>query len=323
MKSCKRQGSRKDVRKRQNENVHRLRKMKGDRKMITGSMVALITPFNEDGSVNYKRLRELLDWHIQEGTDSILVLGTTAETPTLTTEEEDEIARIAIEHVAGRVPVIVGSGSNNTAKSIEASIKYEKMGADGLLIIAPYYNRTNTQGMIQHFIAVADVVNIPVILYNVPGRTGCGISYEVLEAVSSHKNIVGIKEASGDMSLVCKFSKLINDNFTVYSGNDDINVPLMSMGGGGIISVLANILPGVAHDLAAACLNGDFETARAIQLKYMDLINALFIETNPIPVKEAMNMMGLDAGGYRLPLYPMAEENRVVLRRELEKLNLL
>lgn len=291
--------------------------------MITGSMVALVTPFTEDGSVNYTRMRELVEWHIQEGTDSILVLGTTGETPTLTTEEEDEIVRIAIDQAAGRVPIVVGSGSNNTAKSVETSLKYEAMGADALLVIAPYYNKSNKQGMIQHFLTVADAVNTPIILYNVPGRTGCGISYDVLEAVSGHRNIVGIKEASGDMSLVCKFSKLINDNFTVYSGNDDINVPLMSMGGGGVISVLANILPGVAHELAAACLNGDFETARGIQLKYMDLINALFIETNPIPVKEAMNMMGLNAGGYRLPLYPMAEENRAVLRRELEKLNLL
>lgn len=291
--------------------------------MIKGSMVALVTPFTEDGSVNFKRVRELVEWHIQEGTDSILVLGTTAETPTLTEEEEDEIVKIAIEQAAGRVPIVVGSGSNNTAKAIKTSLKYEKMGADALLVISPYYNKANKQGMIQHFLAVADAVNTPIILYNVPARTGISISYDVLEAVCKHKNIVGIKEASGDMSLVCKFSKLIDENFTVYSGNDDINVPLMSMGGGGVISVLANILPGVSHDIAAAALEGDFEKARELQLKHMDLINALFIETNPIPVKEAMNMMGLEAGGYRLPLYPMAEENRAVLKRELEKLGLL
>lgn len=291
--------------------------------MIKGSMVALVTPFTEDGSVNFKRVRELVEWHIQEGTDSILLLGTTAETPTLTEEEEDEIVRIGIEQAAGRVPIVVGSGSNNTAKAVKKSLKYEKMGADALLVISPYYNKANKQGMIQHFLTVADAVNTPIILYNVPARTGISISYDVLEAVCKHKNIVGIKEASGDMSLVCKFSKLIDDNFTIYSGNDDINVPLMSMGGGGVISVLANILPGVSHDLAAAALEGDFEKARAIQLKYMDLINALFIETNPIPVKEAMNMLGLEAGGYRLPLYPMAEENRAVLKRELEKLGLL
>ena len=291
--------------------------------MIKGSMVALVTPFTEDGSVDFVRVRELIEWHIQEGTDSILVLGTTAETPTLSEEEEDEIVRIAIEQAAGRVPIVVGSGSNNTAKAIKTSLKYEKMGADALLVISPYYNKANKQGMIQHFLAVADAVNTPIILYNVPARTGISISYDVLEAVCKHKNIVGIKEASGDMSLVCKFSKLIDDNFTVYSGNDDINVPLMSMGGGGVISVLANILPGVSHDIAAAALEGDFEKARKLQLKHMDLINALFIETNPIPVKEAMNMMGLKAGGYRLPLYPMEEKNREVLKKELEKLGLL
>jgi len=291
--------------------------------MIKGSMVALVTPFTEDGSVNFKRVRELVEWHIQEGTDAVLVLGTTAETPTLTTEEEDEIVRIAIEQNAGRVPIVVGSGSNNTAKAIETSLKYEKMGADALLVISPYYNKANKQGMIQHFLAVADAVNTPIILYNVPARTGISISYEVLEAVCKHKNIVGIKEASGDMSLVSKFSKLIDDNFTIYSGNDDINVPLMSLGGGGVISVLANILPGVSHDMAAAALEGDFVKAREIQIKYMDLINALFIETNPIPVKEAMNMLGLEAGGYRLPLYPMEEKNRAVLKGELEKLGLL
>lgn len=291
--------------------------------MIKGSMVALVTPFTEDGSVDFVRVRELIEWHIQEGTDSILVLGTTAETPTLTEEEEDEIVRIAIEQAAGRVPIVVGSGSNDTAKAVKTSLKYEKMGADALLVISPYYNKANKQGMIQHFLTVADAVNTPIILYNVPARTGISISYDVLEAVCKHKNIVGIKEASGDMSLVCKFSKLIDDNFTVYSGNDDINVPLMSMGGGGVISVLANILPGVSHDIAAAALEGDFEKARELQLKHMDLINALFIETNPIPVKEAMNMMGLKAGGYRLPLYPMEEKNREVLKKELEKLGLL
>lgn len=291
--------------------------------MIKGSMVALVTPFTEDGSVNFKRVRELVEWHIQEGTDSILVLGTTAETPTLTEEEEDEIVKIAIEQAAGRVPIVVGSGSNNTAKAIETSLKYEKMGADALLVISPYYNKANKQGMIQHFLAVADAVNTPIILYNVPARTGISISYEVLEAVCKHKNIVGIKEASGDMSLVSKFSKLIDDNFTIYSGNDDINVPLMSLGGGGVISVLANILPGVSHEMAAAALDGDFKKARELQIKYMDLINALFIETNPIPVKEAMNMLGLEAGGYRLPLYPMEEKNRAVLKGELEKLGLL
>ncbi len=291
--------------------------------MIKGSMVALVTPFTEDGSVNFEKFRELVEWQVQQGTDAVVVLGTTAETPTLSTEEEDELVRIAIEQAAGRIPVVVGSGSNNTAKAVEMSLKYEKMGADALLVISPYYNKANKQGMIQHFLAVADAVNTPIILYNVPARTGISISYEVAEAVCRHKNIIGIKEASGDMSLVAKFSKLIDDNFTLYSGNDDINVPVMSLGGGGVISVLANVVPGATRDMVAAALNNDFRKASELQIKYLDLINALFIETNPIPVKEAMNMMGMGVGGYRLPLYPMDEKNRAVLKAELEKQGLL
>ncbi|MFQ7111472.1 MAG: 4-hydroxy-tetrahydrodipicolinate synthase [Anaerovoracaceae bacterium] len=291
--------------------------------MIRGSIVALITPFNEDGSVNYKRLRELIDWHVEQQTDAILVLGTTAETPTLTLSEEDEIARISIEQAKGRVPIIVGSGSNNTMVAIEQSLKYEKMGADALLVITPYYNKTSKAGMVNHFTQVADAVHTPVYVYNVPGRTGVTISYEALAEISKHKNIVGIKEASGDMSLVCKFSKLINDNFNIYSGNDDINVPLLSMGGAGVISVLANILPKETHDMAMAYLNGDVKKARDMQIKYLDFINALFIETNPIPIKEAMNLVGLNVGGYRLPLCPMAEDTKAVLKSEMEKLGLL
>ena len=291
--------------------------------MIRGSIVALITPFNEDGSVNYKRLRELIDWHVEQQTDAILVLGTTAETPTLTLSEEDEIARISIEQAKGRVPIIVGSGSNNTMVAIEQSLKYEKMGADAMLVITPYYNKTSKAGMVNHFTQVADAVHTPVYVYNVPGRTGVTISYEALAEISKHKNIVGIKEASGDMSLVCKFSKLINDNFNIYSGNDDINVPLLSMGGAGVISVLANILPKETHDMAMAYLNGDVKKARDMQIKYLDFINALFIETNPIPIKEAMNLVGLNVGGYRLPLCPMAEDTKAVLKSEMEKLGLL
>ena len=291
--------------------------------MIQGSIVALITPFNEDGSVNYDRLRELVDWHIEEGTDAILALGTTAETPTLTMKEEDEIARIVIEQTAGRVPVIVGSGSNNTMMAIEQSLKFQEMGADALLVITPYYNKTSKAGMVYHFTQVADAVDIPVYVYNVPGRTGVSITYEALAEISQHKNIVGIKEASGDMSLVSKFAKLINENFNVYSGNDDINLPILSVGGAGVISVLANILPKETHELAMAYISGDTDKARAMQMKYLDFINALFIETNPIPIKEAMNMVGLNVGGYRMPLCPMADDTRAVLRGEMEKLGLL
>lgn len=291
--------------------------------MIQGSIVALITPFNEDGSVNFKKLRELIDWHVDEKTDAILVLGTTAETPTLTLEEEDEIARVSIEQAKGRVPIIVGSGSNNTMMATEQSLKYEKMGADALLVITPYYNKTSKAGLVNHFTQVADAVHTPIYVYNVPGRTGVTISYEALAEISKHKNIVGIKEASGNMSLASQFAKLINDDFNIYSGNDDINVPILSVGGAGVISVLANILPRETHELAMSYINGDVKKARDMQIKYLDFINALFIETNPIPIKEAMNLVGMGVGGYRLPLCPMADDTKAVLKGEMEKLGLL
>ncbi len=291
--------------------------------MITGSMVALITPFHEDGSVNYGRLAELIEWHIEEQTDAILVLGTTAETPALTVTEEDEIARISIETAAGRVPIIVGSGSNNTMIAMEQSVKYEKMGADGLLVITPYYNKTNKAGMVNHFYTVADAVNIPIYVYNVPGRTGVSLTYEALAEISKHKNIVGIKEASGDMSFITKISRLINENFNVYCGNDDISIPLMSMGGAGIISVLANILPRQTHDMAMAYLNGDVKKAAEMQKYYLDFINALFIETNPIPIKEAMNLAGMNVGGYRMPLCPMEDDTKAKLVETMKAIDLL
>lgn len=291
--------------------------------MITGSMVALITPFHEDGSVNYDKLGELIEWHIQQQTDAILVLGTTAETPALTVTEEDEIARISIEAAGGRVPIIVGSGSNNTMIAMEQSIKYEKMGADALLVITPYYNKTNKSGMVNHFYTVADAVNIPIYVYNVPGRTGVSLTYEALAEISKHKNIVGIKEASGDISFITKISRLINDDFTMYSGNDDISIPLMSMGGAGIISVLANILPKETHDMAMAYLNGDVKKAAEMQKYYLDFINALFIETNPIPIKEAMNLVGMNVGGYRMPLCPMEEDTKAKLIQTMKDINLL
>ena len=265
----------------------------------------------------------MINWHIDSGTDGILVLGTTAETPSLTVTEEDEIARISIEEANGRTPIIVGSGSNNTMIAMEQSIKYEKMGADALLVITPYYNKTNKSGMKNHFFTVADAVNIPIYVYNVPGRTGVAISYDALAEISQHRNIVGIKEASGDMSFVTKISRLINDDFNVYSGNDDISVPLMSMGGMGIISVLANILPKETHDMAMAYINGDTKKAAEMQKYYLDFINALFIETNPIPIKEAMNLVGMDVGGYRMPLYPMEDDTKATLIETMKAIDLL
>ncbi len=291
--------------------------------MIEGSMVALITPFNEDGSVNYRRQGELIKWHMENGTDAVLILGTTAETPALTTQEKDEIVKVSIEAGKGNIPIIVGSGSNNTLIAKEQSLKYQDMGADALLVITPYYNKTNKAGMLYHFTEVADAVDIPIYVYNVPGRTGCSLTYDALEELSKHENIVGIKEASGDISFVTKISRLINDNFNVYSGNDDMSIPLMSVGGAGIISVLANILPRETHDMAMAYRRGDTEKAKDMQLKYLDFINSLFIETNPIPIKEAMNIVGLNVGGYRLPLCPMAEDTRAVLVKNMQQLNLI
>jgi dihydrodipicolinate synthase len=275
--------------------------------MINGSIVALITPFNEDGSVNYEKLRELIQWHISEGTDGLCILGTTAETPALTVTERDRIVEISIETANKRIPIIVGSGSNNTLVAKEQSIKYEGMGADGLLVITPYYNKTNKAGMICHFSEIADAVSIPVILYNVPGRTGCSLTYEALKELSQHKNIAGIKEASGDISFVSKVARLVGDDFALYSGNDDMIIPLMALGGSGVISVAANIIPGEMHRMTSAFLKGDVNLARELQLKYLEFINALFIETNPIPIKEAMNNIGMNVGKYRLPLYEMDE----------------
>ncbi len=289
--------------------------------MIRGSIVALITPFHEDGSVNYEKLRELVLWHIEEGTDGICILGTTAETPALTVTERDKIVEVSIDAAAKRIPIIVGSGSNNTMVAKEQSIKYEKMGADGLLVITPYYNKTNKAGMIHHFTEIADAVSIPVILYNVPGRTGCSLTYEALKELSEHKNIAGIKEASGDISFVSKVGRLTGETFAMYSGNDDMIVPLMSVGGAGVISVAANIIPNEMHRLAMAYLEGDTGLAREMQLKYLDFINALFIETNPIPIKEAMNIMNMNVGKYRLPLYEMDGEAREYLLRTMKVLS--
>jgi len=288
--------------------------------MIRGSIVALITPFHEDGSVNYDKIRELIHWHIQEGTDGICILGTTAETPALTVTERDRIVEVSIEAAGKRIPIIVGGGSNNTLVAKEQSIKYEKMGADGLLVITPYYNKTNKAGMIHHFTEIADAVSIPVILYNVPGRTGCSLTYEALKELSQHKNIAGIKEASGDISFVAKIARLADENFALYSGNDDMIVPLMSVGGSGVISVAANIIPAEMHRLATAFLEGDVTLAKEIQLKYLDFINALFIETNPIPIKEAMNIMNMGVGQYRLPLYEMDADAREYLRKTMQVL---
>lgn len=290
---------------------------------ITGSIVALVTPFHEDGSVNFEALTDLIEWHIAEGTDAILTLGTTGEYSTMTHEEDASVVAHTIKTVNGRVPVVVGSGSNCTATQIEKSIEYQNMGADALLLIAPYYNKANVEGMYRHFADTADKVNIPCILYNVPGRTGCSIPVSVVGRLSKHPNIVGIKEASGDMSYAMKVAKFVGPDFAMYSGNDDLILPVLSAGGSGVISVYANIMPKMCHQIVEDYLSGNREQALANHLKHLDLMNNLFIEVNPIPVKCAMNMMGLKAGPMRLPLYEMTEEHQNTLRKSMEEVGLL
>lgn len=292
-------------------------------KRITGSIVALITPFTQDGKVNYEKLGELLDWHIANNTDAILILGTTSESPTMSHEEDLEICRFSVERVAGRVPVIASSGSNSTQTVIEKSLDLQAAGADVVMNIAPYYNKANRKGMYHHFADVADTIDIPLIIYNVPGRTGCSIPADVIGELSKHERIIGIKEASGDLSYVAKIAKYANENFAIYSGNDDVILPVLSMGGSGVISVLANVMPKETHDMVMSYLNGDTKGALAEQLRLMNLINNLFIEVNPIPVKEAMNLMGMNVGGFRLPLCEMEDEHREILRESMAKVGLV
>ena len=284
-------------------------------KKITGSIVALVTPFNADGSVDHGRLRELVEWHVQNKTDAILALGTTGETASTSLEEDIKTFETVVDQVRGRIPVIAGSGSNSSEMQKQKSEIYTKMGAAALLCISPYYVKTNEEGMYRHFMLSADADCAPIILYNVPGRTGCRISPEVVRRLSVHPNVMGIKEASGDMAYAMKIARYLSDDFVMYCGNDDITVPLLSVGASGVISVWANIMPRETHDMVMDWIEGRQEKAVAAQLKYLDLINALFMEVNPIPVKEAMNLMGLKAGTYRMPLYPMAPENRAKLAK--------
>lgn len=290
---------------------------------VKGSIVAMITPFRQDGSVNLEALDQLLERQIAEGTDGILTLGTTGEYPTMSHEEDASVVERTIEIVNGRVPVIVGSGSNCTATQLEKSIQYQNMGADALLLISPYYNKANPEGMYRHFAETADAVQIPCILYNVPGRTGCSIPVSVVEKLAKHPNIAGIKEASGDLAYAMKIAHCIGPDFALYSGNDDITIPLLSIGGSGVISVYANVMPAMCHQIVSDYLNGNQAQALANHLKYLKLMNHLFLEVNPIPVKTAMNLIGLPAGTLRLPLCEMSEANTEILRATLQEAGLL
>ena len=294
-----------------------------DIRSLKGSIVALVTPFHADGSVNFEKLRELAEWHIASGTDAILALGTTGESSTMTHEEDDAVLRCVIETAAGRVPVIAGTGSNSTQTMLEKSLRAEALGADGLLLITPYYNKGNPEGICRHFLTVADAVKIPCILYNVPGRTGCAISVENVERLAKHPNICGIKEASGDMSYAMKIAHCISPDFALWCGNDDITIPLLSIGGSGVISVWANIMPRQCHDMVMDYLEGRQDQALAAAKRYLALMNGLFLEVNPIPVKTALNLMGMDAGPFRLPLCEMSGAGRERLRGLLREAGLV
>lgn len=280
--------------------------------LFTGSGVALITPFDENGDVNYSRLREILEFHVINHTDAIIVTGTTGEGSTLSDEEKISVIEFTVDIINSRIPVIAGTGSNDTRHAAEFSKRVEKLGVDGLLVVTPYYNKGNENGIYEHYKAIAEGIKIPVILYNVPSRTGVNLSIPLLKRLAQIENITALKEASGNISYVAEVAREVPE-LDIYSGNDDMVVPVLSLGGKGVISVSANIIPDISHDMTASFLKGDVKKARELQLKYNDLVNALFLETNPVPVKEAMNFLGYEVGNCRLPLGAMNESNRVRL----------
>ena len=287
--------------------------------IFTGAGVALVTPFKADGSVNYEEFAKLIDYQIEHGTDALIIAGTTGESSTLSEEEHSEVIRFAVKHTNHRVPVIAGTGSNATATAIMLSKEAEEAGADALLLVTPYYNKTTQNGLYHHYKAIAESVKLPIILYNVPSRTGMTIDVATAAKLAEIDNIAAMKDAVGNITYTANLIEACGDKLDVYSGNDDQIVPMMSLGAKGVISVLSNVLPQETHDMCAVALAGDFKTAAAMQLKYLKLIHALFIETNPIPVKEAVNRMGFAAGECRMPLYRMSESNAAVLEAEMKK----
>jgi len=291
--------------------------------VFTGAAVAIITPFNEDGSVNYDCFGKIIEDQIAGSTDAIVVCGTTGESATMPDEEHLEVIEYCVKKVAGRVPVIAGTGTNDTAHCIRLSQGAEKLGVDALLLVTPYYNKTTQRGLIAHYTKVAQSVSLPIILYNVPSRTGLNITPETLKELSKVENIVAVKEASGNISQVAKIAQLCGDDMTIYSGNDDQIIPILSLGGKGVISVLSNVAPKQTHDMIASYLDGDVKTALKLQLDAIELVDALFIEVNPIPAKAAMNMLGYDAGPLRMPLCEISDSNKEILRKAMVNYGLI
>ncbi|MCX8130237.1 MAG: 4-hydroxy-tetrahydrodipicolinate synthase [Clostridia bacterium] len=288
--------------------------------IFTGSCVAVVTPFTDDG-IDFSKLEELIEFQIKEGTDAIVICGTTGEASTMPDEEHKSAIKFAVDKVNKRIPVIAGTGSNDTRHAIELSKYAEEVGSDAILTVTPYYNKTTQKGLYEHFKVIANSIKIPAILYNVPSRTNLNISPETIKALSEIENIVAIKECN--FSQVGDIINLCGDNFAIYSGEDGAVVPFLSMGGKGVISVMANIIPKDTHDMVVKYLSGDIEGSRKLQLKTLDLIKALFIEVSPVPVKTAMNLMGMNVGKYRMPLVDMSEKNLEILKAELKNYGLI
>ena len=291
--------------------------------IFEGVATALVTPMNEDGSINFDRLRTLIDEQIEAGIPALVICGTTGESATMTLEEHSDVIKVAVEHTAGRVKIIAGAGSNDTVCAANLAVEAEEAGADALLLVTPYYNKATQKGLYEHYKYIAERVSLPIILYNVPSRTGCNIKPETYAKLADIPKIVAIKEANGDISSVVKTRLLCGDKLDIYSGNDDQIIPIMSLGGKGVISVLSNVMPKETVEMCDKMLKGDLEGAAKMQIEFSSLIDALFIEVNPIPAKTAMNLMGMNMGPLRLPMTEMEDGTKAVLTNELKKFNLI
>lgn len=291
--------------------------------IFTGSGVAIVTPFKEDKTIDFEAFEMLINFQIENNTDAIIVCGTTGEASTLTEDEHIQLVKFCVEKVNGRIPVIAGAGSNSTSHSLNLCKKCEEIGVDGLLVVTPYYNKTTQKGIIKHYEILANSVSLPIILYNVESRTGLNIEPKTVFELSKIKNIVGIKEASGDISQIANIASICPEDFYIYSGNDNQILPVLSIGGKGVISVLANIAPKNTHDIVDKFLKGDLEESKKLQLSSMQLINALFCEVNPIPVKTGLKIMGYVKGNFREPLLDMEEKNLKILKIAMKNYNLI
>lgn len=293
------------------------------KRIFTGAGIAILTPMHADGSINWEEFGRLIDWQIENSTDAIIVCGTTGESSTMSDEEHLNAIRFAVKRAAGRVPVVAGAGSNDTAYAVNLAKESKEAGVDGILVVTPYYNKTSQRGLIAHYNTIADATDLPMILYHIPGRTGVTIAPQTFKELSKHPNIVAVKEASGNISKIAETKYLCGDDLDLYSGNDDQIVPILSLGGIGVISVLSHVAPKATHDICQLYFDGKVKESARLQLEYMDLIHALFIDVNPIPVKDAMNQMGFAAGPCRMPLYPMSDSDRAVLTAALKNHGLL